>query len=79
LEEVTVCTGYEVFMEVDDNILLIVGDPCEILDHTLRPHPIQLLNIIIISIILKYILLDYLIKQTLRTVQTEGEHKNKDK
>jgi hypothetical protein len=34
-------------MEVDGNILLVVGDPQGILDHQLRPHPIHLLNITI--------------------------------
>ncbi len=36
----------EVFMEVDDNILLIVGKPHGILDQQLTPHATQLLNVI---------------------------------
>jgi hypothetical protein len=40
--------GHEVLMEVDDNILLIVGNPCTILDHQLIPRPNQLLNSIIL-------------------------------
>jgi hypothetical protein len=32
--------GWEVFMEVDDNILLTDGGPQEILDQQLRPDPI---------------------------------------
>jgi hypothetical protein len=43
-----VCSGHEVLMEVDDNILLIVGDLRGILDQHLRPHPIILLNITIL-------------------------------
>jgi hypothetical protein len=34
-------------MELDDSILLIVGDPQGILNWKLRPHPIHLLNIIL--------------------------------
>jgi hypothetical protein len=37
-------------MEVDDNVSLIIGDPQGILDQQLWPHPILLLNIIIILI-----------------------------
>ncbi len=33
LEEVSVQNGFEVLMEVDDSILLIVGDPKGILGH----------------------------------------------
>jgi hypothetical protein len=39
MEDVTVCDGYEVLMEVGDNILMIVGDLEGILDQQLRPHP----------------------------------------
>ncbi len=35
-------------MEVDDNILMIVGGEQEILDQQLKHHPIHLINIIII-------------------------------
>ncbi len=47
LEEVTVHAGHKVLMEVDDNTLLIIGNPRGILDQQLRPHGINLLNIII--------------------------------
>jgi hypothetical protein len=36
-EKVVVRAGHEVLMEVDDNILLSVGDPQGILDLQLRP------------------------------------------
>jgi hypothetical protein len=38
-------SGHEVLMEVDDNILQIVGDPQGISDHQLWPHPIYSLNL----------------------------------
>jgi hypothetical protein len=50
LEEVIVRASHEVLMEVDDNCALIVGNPQGILDLQLRPRPMHLLNIIIISI-----------------------------
>ncbi len=37
-------------MEVDDNILLIVGGQQEILDQQLKPHLIHLINIIMFII-----------------------------
>jgi hypothetical protein len=40
--------GHEVLMEIDNSILLIVGDAQGILDQQLRPHPIYSLNIVII-------------------------------
>ncbi len=40
-------TGYEVLMEVDDNILMIAGKLWGILYQQFRPHPLYLLNIII--------------------------------
>jgi hypothetical protein len=52
LEEVAVRAGHEVSMKVDDNILLIVGDPQGILDQQLRTKQICILNIIIIIITL---------------------------
>jgi hypothetical protein len=39
LEDVAVSVGHKVFMEVDNNSLLIVGDPQRILEEQLRPHP----------------------------------------
>jgi hypothetical protein len=45
LEEVIVRAGHKVLMEVDDSILLIVGDPQGIFDQQLRPHQIHLINI----------------------------------
>jgi hypothetical protein len=52
LEEVTVCAGIEVLMEVDTVILMIVGNWWGILDQKLRPCPIHLLNIITINILI---------------------------
>jgi hypothetical protein len=48
LEEAAVHSGHEVLVEVDVNILLIVGNPKGILDQQLRPLPIHLSNIILI-------------------------------
>ncbi len=39
---VAASVGHKVSMEVDDNILLIVGDPQGILDQQLSPHPFYL-------------------------------------
>jgi hypothetical protein len=50
LEEVAVLAGRKVSMDVDDNFLLIVDDPQEILDQQLRRHPIHLLDIVIVLI-----------------------------
>jgi hypothetical protein len=55
MEEVAMSAGREVSMKDDDNILLIVDDPQEILDQQFRPHPIHLLNINM-TIILIYII-----------------------
>jgi hypothetical protein len=46
LEEVCVHAGQKVLMVVD--ISLIIGDPQVILDQQFRPHPIDLVDIIII-------------------------------
>jgi hypothetical protein len=46
LKDVAFRAGHEVLMEVDDNILQIVGYPQGILGQQLRPHSIPLLNII---------------------------------
>ncbi len=52
--------GHEVLMEVDDNIVLIVGDQQGILDQQLRPHIIHLLNIIITQLtVLNYIVFNH--------------------
>jgi hypothetical protein len=40
LEEVDVHAGHKALMEVDDSILLIVGNPQGILDQLQRPIPI---------------------------------------
>jgi hypothetical protein len=40
--------GHKVSMEVDDKILLIVGDPQGILDQQLGPCQVHFFNIIII-------------------------------
>jgi hypothetical protein len=50
MEEVALRAGHEVLADVDVNITQIVGDPRGILGRQLRPHPIHLLNIIIILI-----------------------------
>jgi hypothetical protein len=42
LEDVIILAGHEVLMEVDDYILLIVGNPQGILDHLLWPRIIQI-------------------------------------
>jgi hypothetical protein len=42
LEDVALCAGHKVLMKVEDNILLIVGDPQGILDKQLRFWPINL-------------------------------------
>ncbi len=39
LEDVAASVGHKVLMEVDNNILLIVGDARGILDKQLSPHP----------------------------------------
>jgi hypothetical protein len=44
----------EVFMDADDNGVLIARDPQGILDHQLRPRPIHLLNISIIFILITF-------------------------
>ncbi len=40
--------GYEVLMEADDNISMSVGDLQVILEQQLTPHPMHLLNSIVI-------------------------------
>ncbi len=45
-------------MEVDGNILLIVGDLQGILDQQFRPRPIHFLILLYLLIILNYSLLD---------------------
>ncbi len=39
LEDVAVPAGHEVLVEVDDNKVLIVGDPQGIFGQQYRPHP----------------------------------------
>jgi hypothetical protein len=46
VEEVAVRAAQEVLIQVDDNILQIVGNPQGTSDHHPRPHHICLLNII---------------------------------
>jgi hypothetical protein len=48
LGEVVVHAGHKALVEVDDNILMVLGDTQGILDQMLRPHQINLLNIVII-------------------------------
>ncbi len=50
LEEVAVCTGHKVLMEIYNNILLIVGKLQGILYKQLRPHRVHFLNIIFMLI-----------------------------
>jgi hypothetical protein len=51
LEDVAVRASHKVLVEVDDNILPTVGNIKWILYQQLRPHPVQLLNIIIMILI----------------------------
>ncbi len=46
MEEVAICSGRKVLTEVENNILLIVGDPQGILEQQLRPRTIHLLQFI---------------------------------
>ncbi len=50
LEEVAVCTGHKVLVEVDNNILLIVGKLQGILYKQFRPCRVHFLNIIFMLI-----------------------------
>jgi hypothetical protein len=52
LKEVAMRAGHKVLKEVDNNILLIVGDPQEISELQLRLCPIHSLNITTIVIII---------------------------
>ncbi len=72
MEEIAVRSVPEVLMEVDDNVPLIVGDPQEILDQQLWPHPIPLLNIILILI--NESLIYDLINIKLRIILSQGRN-----
>ncbi len=48
-------TDHKVLKKDNDYILLIVGDPQEILEQHLRPRPIHLSNFIIFIILINYI------------------------
>jgi len=61
LEQVALHAGHKVFVGVETNIALIVGNPQRILGQQLRPHLVPLLNIIIILITYQ-IIVCYLIK-----------------
>ncbi len=50
-DKVTMHISHKVLMEVVNNILLIVVNPQGILDELLRPHPINLSNIIQVTLI----------------------------
>ncbi len=50
LEEVAVCVGRNILVEVVGKSVLIVGNPQRILDWQVRPYPICLLNIMIMLI-----------------------------
>jgi len=58
LEEIALCVGPKVLIEVADNILLIVGDPQWILHHQLRPRPINLMksNVLLFNVIELYVI-----------------------
>ncbi len=51
LEEVAVCAGQKVLMKAEDSSALIIGDSREIWCQQLRPHPIRILNIVIVILI----------------------------
>ena len=51
MKETAKHAGHQVLIEVDYNILLIFGNPQGILGMQLRPHPIHLNFIIIITLI----------------------------
>jgi hypothetical protein len=44
------CAGRKVLIELDDCILTIAYDPQGKIDQQLSPHPIQSLNIILVSV-----------------------------
>jgi hypothetical protein len=50
LEGVAVHAGHKVLEKVDGNISLLACDPLGILCQHLRPHPIYLINIIMIKL-----------------------------
>ncbi len=56
------CDGHEVLMEVNDNILLIVGNRQGILDQQISPHPIGLLDSIFIIIIIMIVYYSKILK-----------------
>ncbi len=64
--------GHKVLMEVDNNILQIVGNRQEILDQQLLPRPIELLNIIINALINH----NYVSQKNLITILSEGRNRN---
>ncbi len=49
----------EVFMDIDDNGVLIARDPRRILGRQLTPRPIHLLNISIIFILITFWIMYY--------------------
>ncbi len=53
LKEVARHAGNKALMEVDDNILVFISNPQRVLNEQNRPHPVHVLNIIIVAI--KYI------------------------
>jgi hypothetical protein len=54
LEDAAVHACNKVLMEVD-NAAMIIGNPQGILGKQLRPHPIHFLNIIIFSLLIKFV------------------------
>jgi hypothetical protein len=70
-EEVVVRVSHEVLMEVDDTVVLGVGDPQGILSEQVRPRLICLFDIIIIIIIKFYFSMTLLVtvnKKPIRNV-----------
>ncbi len=62
--------GHKVLMVVDNNILLIVGNPKGILYQPLRPHPFYTLNITILINQIELHIIKFF--QKLRTFLSEG-------
>ncbi len=51
MEEVALCAGHKALLEVDDNSVLIVDNDRGSLGQKLWPHPVHLLNIVMIVLI----------------------------
>jgi hypothetical protein len=62
LEEVAELVSHKVLVEVDDNSALIVGNPQGILIQQHGPYPINLLNIITVTLIAYQIIINVKIR-----------------